>query len=82
MKRLKISDEEYKYLFSKANFRCEVCRMFGNKGLKRPLCVDHCHKTGRIRGMLCHKCNTAIGLLNDNIGLLTKCINYLNKKEV
>lgn len=64
-------------MFKECNYRCDICGKFGNKGLKRPLCVDHCHKTGKIRGMLCHKCNTAIGLLDDRVELLLKCIDYL-----
>lgn len=46
----------------------------------RELCVDHDHKTGKIRGLLCGKCNQAIGLLNDNIQILQSAINYLNKE--
>ena len=39
--------------------------------------IDHNHETGEIRGILCHKCNTGIGLLNDDQELLKKAITYL-----
>lgn len=42
------------------------------------LAIDHDHKTGKIRGLLCTRCNTAIGLLNDNIDFLRRAIMYLN----
>lgn len=41
--------------------------------------VDHDHETGRVRGLLCHKCNTAIGLLGDNLTLIHSAQEYLRK---
>lgn len=41
------------------------------------LSIDHCHITGMIRGLLCHSCNTALGLFRDSAELLTNAINYL-----
>ena len=41
--------------------------------------IDHCHATGEVRGLLCMHCNTAIGLLKDNIDYLTNAISYLNE---
>jgi hypothetical protein len=39
--------------------------------------VDHCHKTGKVRGLLCSDCNGILGKVNDNIFILMKCIDYL-----
>lgn len=50
---------------------CAIC------GSKVRLVVDHCHKTGRIRGVLCAKCNSAIGLLGDDTERLASAIEYL-----
>jgi hypothetical protein len=52
--------------------RCAICDIETDK-----LNVDHCHRTGVIRGMLCGKCNTILGLAQDNIDILLSAINYL-----
>lgn len=43
------------------------------------LYIDHCHTNGHVRGLLCQKCNSALGLLQDDINILTNAINYLKK---
>lgn len=54
---------------------CKVCKS------KERLHVDHCHKTGKFRGILCAKCNKALGLLNDSTEQLQNMINYLNSAK-
>lgn len=56
-----------------------VCAICGKAEQKRRLAVDHCHHTGAIRGLLCGLCNTAIGKLNDDVNLLKKAVEYLEK---
>jgi hypothetical protein len=41
--------------------------------------IDHCHSTNKIRGVLCNNCNTALGLVGDNIGTLQSMVEYLSK---
>ena len=55
--------------------KCKIC---GNKPQK-PLYVDHCHETKRIRGLLCHQCNVALGHMNDDPQRLEKAISYLKE---
>ena len=43
----------------------------------RRICVDHCHRTGVVRGFLCNKCNTILGLAGDSPNMLLKLANYL-----
>ena len=43
----------------------------------KPLYVDHCHQTKAIRGLLCHKCNIALGHMNDDPEQLERAANYL-----
>lgn len=61
---------------------CAVCgkdepNEHGRTGKKFRLSVDHCHETGSIRGLLCQRCNRAIGLLGDDPTLMRKAISYL-----
>jgi hypothetical protein len=43
------------------------------------MCIDHCHTTGKVRGLLCHACNRALGNFGDNIANLEQAIIYLSK---
>jgi len=65
--------EEWETLFSSQKGACGICE----KAV--PLCVDHCHETGKIRGLLCRKCNSALGMLDDSICLARKAVLYLEK---
>lgn len=58
-----------------------ACKTCGSKdpGNKRGWQVDHCHATGKVRGVLCHPCNTGIGLARENIETLRNWISYLRK---
>lgn len=53
---------------------CAICRAADER-----LFVDHCHKTNRFRGLLCHTCNTGIGQLGDDPELLRAAANYLER---
>lgn len=73
-----ITLEQYNIMFTNQNGKCLICLRHQSE-FKRALAVDHNHETGEIRGLLCHKCNTAIGLLHDNIDILNNAIKYLKK---
>lgn len=47
---------------------------------KMKLVVDHCHATGHVRGLLCHNCNRALGLLKDSEQALQRALKYLQAK--
>jgi hypothetical protein len=79
-----ITSEEYQRLLAEQRGVCAICHQdepneHGRTGTKFRLAVDHCHDTGRVRGLLCQKCNRAIGLLNDDADLLRKAIGYLER---
>ena len=70
-----ITKEIYLEQLEKQGYSCYACDSTDK------LCIDHCHDTNEFRGILCHKCNVALGLLEDNTKTLTKLINYLNKEK-
>ncbi len=57
--------------------KCPIC----SKHLKKPH-IDHCHKTGKVRGILCVKCNWGLGLFQDDQALMRKAIRYLNRGQI
>ena len=73
-----VSIEQYNALFTKQDGNCAICGK-NQSVIERRLCVDHRHSDGKIRGLLCGKCNTALGLVDDSIDLLEDAIKYLRK---
>jgi hypothetical protein len=66
-----ITYEEAEELKRQQDYKCGVC------GLVKPLHVDHCHKTNKVRGMLCGTCNRGLGCAYDNPEILRSMINWL-----
>ena len=62
-------------MFKKQNNKCAICGIEFSDNNKA--FVDHCHKTNRVRGLLCTRCNTLLGMAKDNIEILQKAITYL-----
>jgi Recombination endonuclease VII len=77
-----ITYEDYCVLYNKQEGNCCICRVnhpLSSKIFTEILNVDHSHITGKVRGLLCHKCNKALGLLNDDPTVLQNAINYLKE---
>ena len=68
--------EEYEGMFRKQNGVCAICEKANLDGT--PLCIDHDHKTKKVRKLLCRWCNRMIGLANEDISVLNKSIDYLD----
>jgi hypothetical protein len=73
-----ISPQQYLDRFETQNGCCAICGIHQDS-LKTKLNVDHDHKTKEVRGLLCVKCNFALGYLNENIEIVYNLLNYLNK---
>ncbi len=73
LKRYGLTERDYENLVHSQNGVCLICLLPPSD----ILVVDHCHVTGKVRGLLCRKCNAAIGSLNDDPILLERAINYL-----
>ena len=67
-----LSAEHHRRLVEQQNGVCAICK----RPSRRALCVDHCHATRVVRGLLCDKCNTALGLLGDDAGRVLAAVAY------
>jgi hypothetical protein len=74
-----ITPDDYNILLEKQQYKCFACTKEHSESKKERLYVDHCHTTGRIRGLLCQGCNFAIGAVKDNIETLKNLIKYLER---
>lgn len=77
-----ITLQEEKNFYDKQNGKCATCKLkfkeYSAAG-KNNFKVDHCHKTGKVRGLLCDKCNMALGLFKENTESIKNILNYLYK---
>lgn len=72
-----ITLEEYQTRLVAQEGRCAICKEATTGACGRALHVDHCHATGKVRGLLCGKCNTLLGFVNDRLEILEAAKNYL-----
>lgn len=75
-----ISLKDYNDMLESQNHKCAICKQDETRFLKK-LVVDHCHKTGKVRQLLCNMCNHGIGNFKDDIYLLAEAIKYLTKHK-
>lgn len=73
-----ISSHEYNRLLNLQGNACAICR---KPSLVKPLCVDHDHTTGKVRGLLCKPCNFLIGFSKENVQVMENAITYLKSHE-
>ena len=77
-----LSPEDYDKMLIAQGGVCKTCgtdKPGGSKGIY--FHVDHCHKTNKVRGLLCSSCNSALGMVNDSIDTLSNLIEYLNEHK-
>ncbi len=72
-----ITIEDYDILYLKQQGCCAICKIHSSI-LSKSLYVDHCHKTGKVRGLLCQHCNSMLGFSKDNTEVLWTAIQYIN----
>jgi hypothetical protein len=81
-KKYKLTEEEINEFYIKQKNLCGICgnkEKCTHKGKLVRLSIDHCHTTGKVRGLLCRKCNLAIGNFNDSKELLQKALLWIIK---
>lgn len=71
-----LSPGNYSDMLEAQEYVCAICQGIDENKF---LAVDHCHETGKVRGLLCLKCNTGLGYFRDNVYSLKKAAKYLEK---
>ncbi len=74
LKRYNLTEDDYARMLAEQKGVCHICSKPPNG---RVLCVDHCHKSGKVRALLCSRCNLIVGLIET--GLIEGCMRYLRK---
>ncbi len=72
-----ITSEQFAAMLESQNGRCAICKTSEPSG-KGNWHVDHCHSSGKVRGLLCHFCNLMLGNAKDDVDRLTAAIEYIN----
>ena len=73
-----ITEVEYNQILKKQRKKCAICKHLFNKKIDRfKPCIDHDHKTQKVRGIVCNKCNQALGCFYDNIKNIERALHYL-----
>lgn len=72
-----LTEDEFATMLEKQNNSCAIC---GTKDWGKPSpSIDHCHITGKVRGLLCNNCNRGLGLLKDSTEVIKNAIKYLRR---
>lgn len=78
MKDYGLTGEQYGQMFIEQCGNCAICGR-NQSEFDYKLAVDHCHETGKVRGLLCRPCNQALGLLQEKAEIVSKAADYLRK---
>lgn len=73
-----VTVEEYEQMLERQNHSCAICKIVPKSTNKRGLCIDHCHTTGVVRGLLCNNCNSLLGNAKEKASTLIAACAYLN----
>lgn len=76
-----ITPKQYDEMLALQNNSCAICSAKKPGGRTKLFFIDHCHKTGNVRGLLCMRCNTGLGLFLDNPKFLVNAISYLEENQ-
>ena len=80
MSKYNLTEDGYLLIYKSQEGYCAICTIHQDS-LDRRLCVDHCHDTNKVRGLLCDSCNTGIGKLGDKAEGVRKALKYLEDNE-
>lgn len=77
--KIRLSQIKYNYNLTEEEYEAlpKACEVYGST---KNLCIDHNHITGKVRGVLCSRCNSALGLLGDSKEVILKLASYIEKQ--
>jgi len=79
----KLDESSLDEMYITQNKSCKICKKEYNTVSKHGgLYIDHCHISGKVRGLLCSKCNMLLGNCNDDSSILTSAITYLINSQI
>jgi hypothetical protein len=78
LRKFGLTADQYEAMLAAQGGGCAICRW---KQTARRLAVDHCHTTGKVRGLLCTRCNCAIGNLKEDPALFARALFYLEQHK-
>ena len=80
LKRYNLSLDDYDSLYDEQGGKCAICETSDPGGRRSRFCVDHNHETDEVRGLLCYKCNSALGYFGDSPAVVMRGYKYLTAK--
>lgn len=78
IKKFGINVNQYQMILEEQNHKCFIC----NEKENRALAIDHCHTSGKVRGLLCSNCNRGLGMFLDDPQLLQNAVKYLQRDYI
>ena len=75
-----LTTKEYDVKLIEQNYSCAICNIHRDD-YSKDFAVDHCHKTGKVRALLCNNCNLGLGFFKDSSSIIKKAIVYLDKHK-
>lgn len=79
--KYKITIAQYESMSLKQSGKCAICFASPEDVRYGVLCVDHCHKTGKVRGLLCFECNLGLGRFEDKLQIMSNAMDYLKAHQ-
>jgi hypothetical protein len=81
LKKYGLTIQQFNSMLAEQNHSCACCKRKEPGGAWNTWHVDHCHKTQKVRGLLCYHCNVGIGFLGDNLESILRAAAYLGKSN-
>lgn len=79
LKRYGLTEAQYREMLAAQDHACAICATSLDRVRTKHLYVDHCHKTLKVRGLLCQKCNSGLGMFRDDPKIIERAMLYLNR---